>query len=90
MENVDWDHIRKYAHANAPTPPSWPSGVRPISMQGLGLLGLDDNYRLYWDGKPVEMKYRLTFWQTIGAFVVGTSVVVGSIAAVVQAWTAFR
>ncbi len=59
-------------------------------MEGLGLLGLDEHYRLYWDGKPVEMRYRLTFWQTIGAFVVGAFVVLGSVATGVQAWVALK
>jgi hypothetical protein len=88
MDTVDWERVRENAHAQNAAPPEWPVGVAPISNMGLALLGIDRKWRLYGDGHPVEMRYRLTFWQSLGALVVGTSVVVASIATVVQAWAA--
>jgi hypothetical protein len=47
-------------------PPTWPSGVRPISQEGLALLGIDPaTDRLFWDGKQVVVRsrVRLTWWQ---------------------------
>src|SRR3546814_15303567 len=33
----------------------WPPGVRSISIDGLSHLGVGNDGRLYWDGKPVEV-----------------------------------
>jgi hypothetical protein len=46
--------------------------LRSISMDKIDLLQVDRNGRLYWDGEPVEVSRRLTFWQTVGAFTVQT------------------
>jgi hypothetical protein len=72
------------------TKATWPKGVRGISIEEVDLLGVDNNGRLYWDGKPVEVSRRLTRWQTFGAFVVGTFVVLGSIGSFVQGWSVYH
>jgi hypothetical protein len=38
-----------------------------MSWQGIGLLGIDEENRPYWDGRPIEISRRLelTFWQTV-------------------------
>jgi hypothetical protein len=54
-------------------------------MDEIDLLQVDRNGRLYWDGKPVEVSRRLTFWQSVGAFIVGTFVVIGSVGSFLQA-----
>ena len=89
-ETVDWDHIRSVAIAKEPGPPRWPANVRPISTSGLALMGLDERHRLYWDGKPIQLRYKLTLWQNIWAIGVSTAVILGGLAATVQAWVAIQ
>jgi len=36
-----WEDIRSFRYSTMDPPPDWPSGVRPISNEGLGLLGID-------------------------------------------------
>jgi hypothetical protein len=69
---------------------SWPPGVRTISLDEVDLLGVDRNNRLYWDGRPVEVSRRLTGWQTFGAFLVGTFVVLGAIGSFAQGWSVYN
>jgi hypothetical protein len=81
-----------------PTSPSphdtshWPTGVKTISLEKLDLLGVDENNYLYWDGKRVQIVRRitLTFWQTIGAFIVGIFAIVGAIGSFAQGWAAYN
>jgi hypothetical protein len=49
------------------TPPAdWPDGVRPISIEGVSLLGIDPaTNQLYWDGKQVVLRDRIV---TLGGF----------------------
>ncbi len=51
---------------------SWPNGVRPVGLVELNEIGVDDRGRLYWQGKPIEVRQRLslTFWQKAAAFLV--------------------
>jgi hypothetical protein len=72
------------------TKSTWPAGVRSISQTELDLLGVDNNGRLYWEGRPVAVSRRLTGWQTLGAFVVGTFVVVGGIGSFAQGWAVYH
>jgi hypothetical protein len=59
----------------------WPPGVRPVTLESFDLLGVDKDNRLYWDGKPVEVRRRfdLTFWQKLGAVII----VIGALGATV-------
>ena len=77
----DWDHIRQYRRSFEPGPVDWPTSVRAISMEGLALLGIDDENRLYWDGKPIEIQRRLKFsrMQIIGAVIVGLATLIGGV-----------
>ena len=46
--------------------------MRGITYDQLGLIGVDENYRLYWDGKPVVTEERLTLaWWVNVAVVIG-------------------
>jgi hypothetical protein len=48
----------------------WPSHVREISIPETAGLGIDNNGRLYWNGRPVEIigqRLDLTWWQNIVA-----------------------
>lgn len=76
------------AQSTAARPEGWPKGVRPISMDGVGHLGVGNDGTLYWDGRPVKTakKITLSFWQGLGA----TLTVIGALAAgggaVASAW----
>ena len=68
MENKDEDNIDK----------NWPKGVQPITIGQMGFLGVSDDNKIYWNGKPIktENKISLNFWQTIGTALVVLSTVV--------------
>ena len=72
---MNWDEVRQSAWSRHPPPAEWPSGVRPIGTDGLGLFGLDASNQLYWDGKPIkiERRLRLTAFQ-VGLVIVATGV----------------
>ena len=57
---------------------NWPEGVRPIPPDGMDRVGIDAEGRLHWDGKPMEIRKRvsLTFLQAIGAVVIVLSIAV--------------
>jgi hypothetical protein len=81
-----WDDIRANRYSMMDPPPTWPSDVRPLSLEGLGLIGIDPaTNKLFWDGKEVVLRsrVRLSWWQgflaalvafgTFGTFVVEAS-----------------
>jgi hypothetical protein len=51
----------------------WPKGVRGITQSELDRFGLDEDFRLYWDGSPVAMSVRLNTEQRILAWIVALS-----------------
>ena len=56
----DWQAIRAHRFAPDAPPPEWPHGVRPISLTGTCLLGIDERTgRLYWDGHELATVRRL-------------------------------
>ena len=67
-----------------------PYGLRSISRDEIELLQVDRSGRLFWDGKPLEVSRRLTFWQTVGAFTVGTFIVIGGIGSFLQGWASYQ
>ena len=84
MSDVDWEQIRRTSRSDE-RPNDWPADVRGISMNGAALLGVDDQNRLYWDGKRVPT-VTLTFWQKAGALTVAASAVVGAASAALSAY----
>jgi hypothetical protein len=48
---INYAEIRKHKWAPEGGPPDWPTGVRPISMDGLTLIGIGPDNRLYIDGQ---------------------------------------
>jgi hypothetical protein len=55
-----WDEIRGVRYSPLTPPPEWPSNVRPISLEGVSLLGIDPaTNKLYWDGKEIVVRDRL-------------------------------
>ena len=74
-DGKDWDDIRAIRFSNTDPPPDWPFGVRPISLEGLGLFGIvPASNKLFWDGREVVLRnrIRLSWWQgflaTVAAF----------------------
>lgn len=82
------DERRHFAQSTSAGPPEWPNGVRPISNEGMGSLGVGDDGSLYWDGKPivVQKTVTLTRLQTAGAFVVALASVVAAVATCFSAY----
>lgn len=87
---IDWARIRETARTNEPAPPHWPPGVRPLSMDGTSLLGVDGAGHLHWDGQPVVVKRTLdlTRGQRVVGSLVALATIVAAIATAVQAWAA--
>jgi hypothetical protein len=71
---IDWEASRRQPFADVVTPPDWPQNVRPISWNGLNLLGSDGAGGLYWDGKKIQTVTRLGWIERIlaSAVAVGT------------------
>jgi hypothetical protein len=75
--------------SSAEPPAGWPKDVRPISMEGAALLGVDPDGKLYWAGEPVrtESRLNLTNAQTVIALLTAVAAVIGATAALAQAAT---
>ena len=60
--------------------------VHSIGITDLSRLSIDNDGRLYWDGKPVEVRRRILMSraQIIGATIVGAFIVIGAIGAAVH------
>ena len=86
-QGIDWKHIRRYAWSEERAP-DWPKGVRGISLEGVSLFGLDERHRLYWDGRPVEVRrtLTLTLWQRLAAITTVLATVITAISAAAMAW----
>jgi len=61
--------------------------VRAVNAMDLSRLSIDDDGRLYWDGKPVEVRRRLAMSpaQIAAAIVVAVFVAVGAMGSALQA-----
>jgi hypothetical protein len=59
----------------------WPPEVERISLEDLGRLGINAQQELFWDGRRVEIRRRLTFtgFQKFVAFVVTICAVLGGL-----------
>lgn len=71
----------------------WPKGVRPIALSETNGLGIDNDGRLHWNGKPVEIIGRrvdLTRGQSAFAIVVAIFTIFGAIGAAAQGWAAYH
>lgn len=73
--------------------PTWPEGVRVLSIDDADHLGVkDDTGELFWRGRPVQIRRQLTlsFWQKLGAFIVAAFTIIGALGAVAQGWAAYN
>ena len=75
--------------ASRPTEPQAAEGrnVHAVNAMDLTRLSIDNDGRLYWDGKPVEVRRRLMMsrGQVVGASLIAFFIVVGAIGSVLQA-----
>ena len=75
--------------APEPIPEPEPQGRNrhPVDMTDLSRLSIDRDGRLYWDGKPVEVRRRISMSraQVVGASIVAAFVVIGALASAVVA-----
>jgi hypothetical protein len=80
------------AEAAAPDPEPQGRNVRPVDMTDLSRLSIDRDGRLYWDGKPVEVRRRIAMSraQIVGATIVAAFVVIGAVASALQGAVAAR
>jgi hypothetical protein len=77
---MDWDSIREHKYAPERGPSDWSPSIKPISLDGTALFGIDPNGELYWDGKKIKTigKVSLEGWTlfiaataSLGAFLSG-------------------
>jgi hypothetical protein len=55
-----WQEIRAVCYSTVNPPPEWPAGVRPISIDGVSLFGINpETNKLYWDGREIVVRDRL-------------------------------
>ncbi len=82
--------------ATEPEKPALPEkgtrDVRSIGITDLSRLSIDNDGRLYWDGKPVEVRRRIMMSraQVVGTSVVAAFLVIGAIGAAIQGTSAMR
>ncbi len=69
-----------------PEPPPLAHGVHPIGIHDLTRLAVDNDGRLYWDGKPVEVNRRLIMSrkQALGASVIAVLLAIAALGAAIQ------
>lgn len=82
-QKMDWAKIREVSQTLEEGAPDWPAGVRPISMDGLSLLGIGPDNRLYWDGRQIKVSrtVSLTGYQTLLATLTALGALAGGVAA---------
>ena len=63
------------------------AGSSPVGVKDLSRLSVNDNGRLFWDGKPVVVRRRvqLSPWQTFGAILIGLAALVIALSGILQA-----
>jgi hypothetical protein len=55
-----WDEIRAVRYSTVAPPPGWPDSIRPISIDGVSLFGIDPtSNKLYWDGREIVVRDRV-------------------------------
>jgi hypothetical protein len=68
----------------------WPPGVREIAVEEQDCLGIDRYGNLYWDGRPIEVRYIfLTRRQAVWAVIIAISALVGAIGVATQGLVAY-
>ena len=78
---IDWEKVSRKSQSGE-RHPERPEDAA-ISLEGLALLGLDNQTQLYWDGKPVVITQRLTLsrWQKVWAALAAIAIILGGLGA---------
>jgi hypothetical protein len=78
--------------AVAPEPEPQGRNRHPVDMTDLSRLSIDRDGRLYWDGKPVEVRRRISMSraQVIVTSIVAAFIVIGAMASAIQGVVAAR
>ena len=81
-----WEAARRAVRDSRPRAPEWPEDVRQIPVEGIGLLGIDTNHNLYWDGKRLEIRRSLDLstFQRIVTGAVAIATVLAALGSVTQ------
>ena len=95
FELVPPEKIQEAYRAAAPEPEApikKGRNIHPLATADLSRLSIDNDGRLYWDGKPVEVRRRIDMSraQVVGASVVAAFVVIGAVGAAIQGALALR
>ena len=76
------ERIYKWAVENHGPKPGWPKHVAPLTLNGGDYLGFNLNNNLYFAGKRIEFKRRLTLtWWQIAIAAAGAAGTIGTAAA---------
>jgi hypothetical protein len=75
-----------------PPPPPLGRNVHSIGISDIGRIAIDNDGRLYWDGKPVEVRRRILMSrrQVLGVTLIAIFVVIGALGAALQGAAAAR
>lgn len=86
----DLEKIRRNPGADGPTPGHWPKGVRCISIDGLSLVGVDSDGKIYFDGKPIAYESKLATPERVMAWIVAVSTFLAAIGTLLQAYFSWK
>lgn len=77
---------------DSPSPKKSGRNIQPLATADISRLSIDNDGRLYWDGKPVEVRRRIQMSraQVVGASIVAGFVVIGAVGAAIQGSLALR
>ena len=81
---MDWNEIRRFSRSDE-RPQEWPDAVQSISGEGLALLGIDNENKLYWDGKRVPT-VKLTLMEKTALYLATIFTGITAVAALASAW----
>ena len=64
----------------------------PITLGDFEHMSVDEEHRLYWDGKLIKIEQRLSLnpWQSFGAIVTVIAAVAGAAGSAAQGWVALQ
>ena len=80
------EEIRKNPGADGPTLAHWPRDVRSLSIDGLSLIGVDSEGKIYYDGKPIAYQATLAVHERRIAWIIAVFIALGAIGSLIQAY----
>lgn len=83
-QEAEWQAKLQRVPLLKPNHAKWSKNIRSISVDELGIFGLDENGVFYWDGEPVELKRTIelrTYERVIATIVAIAAVISVSVGA---------